>query len=237
VTASDWLIQALNFRQRERIRFLYHRNLFHALKHGETTPSFKPFRENRCLFVHVPKTGGLSVTTGLFLGELAGNHQSAYLLKLLYRDEFDAMFKFAFVRNPWARVFSAYTFLRQRRVHARDAAIAKKLVLPYDNFGEFVRYGLNPRRIYHSVHLVPQFEFLCDKDKNILMDFVGRFEALDRGFSHVQKMLGLKGRQLPHRHRTIREESYRDAYDRETTAIIGALYRTDVELFGYHFDT
>ncbi len=82
--------------------------------------SLQPFDRLRCIFVHIPKAASVSVCRGLF-GELAGGHAHIGVYQLAFSHlEFSSYFKFAFVRNPWDRLFSAYAFLRDGGMDESD---------------------------------------------------------------------------------------------------------------------
>lgn len=71
------------------------------------------FDDNRFIFIHIPKVAGISL-----IHALGFEHEHRWHMPLKYyqhisEEKFEQYFKFAFVRNPWDRVFSAYQFLAQ----------------------------------------------------------------------------------------------------------------------------
>jgi hypothetical protein len=112
---------------------------------------------------------------------------------------------------------------------------------------------------------MPQHNFLFDKEENLLVDFVGKFERLQEDFNKVCKRLGISKSTLPHinksfdfntkvsrrlikilskilflssktRHPPI-SKSYKEYYDNESKEFVSELYRKDIESFGYRFDS
>ena len=69
--------------------------------------SLRSYDEYKCIFVHVPRTGGVAIAKSLF-GNLGGSHISISLYRKVFSDVFDGYYKFTFVRNPWDRLVSAY---------------------------------------------------------------------------------------------------------------------------------
>lgn len=199
--------------------------------------------DRKCIFIHIPRTGGSSIEDVIwpgerteadlwmgFVGPYHNKHQTGGLQHLLatqVRDElgeqcFDAYFKFSFVRNPWDRAVSQY-MLTCRRPDLRQ------YIGMHDN-DSFKRYlELIARR--EHVQWAPQHRFLHDAGGNLLVDYVGRFERLERDAALVFLRLGLDAK-LPHSHATERLP-IDEYYDDEAVATVAAMYERDIELLGY----
>jgi len=218
-----------------------------------------------CLYVHIPKTAGQSIEQ-FFMNKLGlswdtdreqlllGNNtdpsrgteklshlsaaeyvQSGYLTQA----EFDRLFKFSFVRNPWERIVSEYRY--RNYFHHRSFRDFLKHRLPAPSWDDKYR------------HIMSQYDMLHDQQGKLLVDFVGRFESLQRDFTQVCSQLGIADSKLPHRNpsdkksRNLkrklrnwlyfngenRKEHYLDFYDEETIDIVSRLYIKDIEAFGY----
>lgn len=207
-----------------------------AMRLGDGEYSYRPFDEQRCIFVHVPKTGGVSISRALF-GSLAGGHATIRHYQMVFaRREFDSYFKFAFVRNPWDRLYSAYRFLRAGGMTTRDAEWAERNLSVFSSFDDFVRHWVTPANIYLYDHFVPQVEFLRLPGQSAhILDFVGRFENLEQDFSQVCAKLGQNAR-LTHENRTDdTSTAYRQAYSPEARYRVAVAYRDDIEALGYEF--
>jgi hypothetical protein len=212
---------------------------FQAMRHIETARgrSLKPFDDHRCIFVHIPKCAGISVSRTLF-GNLGGAHLTVPHYQLIFSErEFEEYFKFTFVRNPWDRLVSAFRFLKRGGVNPGDWAWARDNLGRYDGFDEFVRRWVNRRSVHRWKHFVPQHRFVCEPgDEVTRVNFVGYFENLGEGFEHVRRRLGVPTR-LKHLNPTRgRSLDYRDAYTAETRDIVAEVYAEDIRIFGYDFD-
>jgi hypothetical protein len=84
-----------------------------------------------------------------------------------------------------------------------------------------------------AAHFAPQMRWLTDGRGNLLTDFIGRFENIDRDFSDVAARLGLSP-ELPVLNRSSHRH-YREYYDAVTREIAAQFYRRDVEAFAYEF--
>jgi hypothetical protein len=203
--------------------------------------------EHRCIFVHIPKTGGSSIEDVLwpgqrtgkdlwmgFVSRFANKYQTGGLQHLLARqirlevgtDVFDQYFKFAFVRNPWDRAISQYASM-VRRPDLREYIGMKE----DSSFADYLK--MIERRSH--VQWEKQIEFVQDESGRVVVDFVGRFERLAQDARIVFDRLGLSDAQLPHSnpssHRPYREYFSGDARDQ-----IRRLYARDIERFGYSYE-
>ncbi|ESQ15939.1 MAG TPA: sulfotransferase [Chromatiaceae bacterium] len=213
--------------------------------------------KHRFLFVHIAKTGGTSVRAALAMRRWADpwywpmflcsrfSHLSGHRIgtkfprhakviaarELLPRDYFDALFKFAFVRNPWDLQVSSFHHIRRERAHYLGG---------HQNFADFLRWKLDPERPYQfhidtSIEL--QSDYLIDLHGNLLVDFIGRYEHLEQDFQTACKHIGLRGISLPHRRRAHdRKQDYRHYYDDASRELVAHYFAPDIERLGYAFD-
>jgi hypothetical protein len=198
--------------------------------------SLVPFDTDRCIYVHIPKAAGISVKESLF-GCRGGGHLPLRIYELIFSPlEFAEYFKFAFVRNPWDRVFSAFTYLKAGGGHAGDRKWADQHLNNYADFGSFVRQWLTPRNIYTEKHFIPQHEFICLRGQ-LVLDFVGYYESLTADFAKVCRRFH-RTAALTWRNRTPREgDGYRAHYTEDMRRIVADVYRKDIELLGYDFES
>ncbi len=196
--------------------------------------TLSPFDEHRCIFVHVPRTGGMSIAKSLF-GNLAGSHIPVSTYQAIFgKTVFDAYFKFTFVRNPWDRLVSAYRYILAGGAQVPHDLDMQRAILPFNGFRDFVASWLTKTKCREGVHFLPQSEFICTDDSRIGVDYVGHFETLAQDFEHVRDRLGIQT-DLAHLNASARK-GYAGYYDAETRDIVADLYRRDIELLGYEFD-
>src|SRR3954465_5712000 len=74
----------------------------------------------KCIFIHIPKTAGVSISKSLF-GNYTDHANIDWYLKHYEKRTVEQYYKVAFVRNPWDRLYSAYVFLRQGGMYEADA--------------------------------------------------------------------------------------------------------------------
>ena len=164
--------------------------------------SLQETEKANAIFVHIPKTGGVSVAKSLF-GSHVASHTPLHMYLALYGGrQFDAMYKFCFVRNPWTRVASAYQFLKAGGLTEADRAWALTHLGEFTSLDDFVTRGLPRDEVRKWVHFRSQTDFLIDpRTGGVGVDFLGRFERLEKDFDTIAKRLGLV-RELPHLNKT-----------------------------------
>jgi hypothetical protein len=195
------------------------------------------------IFIHVPKTGGTSIMYALWdyactpdsvgagrptalnspCSDQFDKHVTTAELKAqLPRKIFRGYFKFMFVRNPWDLAVSYYHFYSQNKEHRLYEAVSQ-----FKSFEEYLewRAGFGVRQQNH---------YCCDSDGGMLVDFVGRYETLDRDFKKVCGLIGVLPTKLP-RLNSSKHDDYRTYYNTKTKKLIKATYLEDIKLFGYKF--
>jgi hypothetical protein len=230
------LLNALSrYRSARREARMVHKlkRLRHEVSPGGYT--LASFDRHRCIFVHIPKCAGVAVCQSLFGNLGAGHHPVGTLRKVFGTACFDSYFKFAFVRNPWDRLLSAWEFLQRGGFHAADARWAQRHLSRYEDFDAFVRGWVTPENVAASVHFRPQTDFLHLPEGGSGVDFIGRYENLETDFRKVCEQLGIQTVLQSLNAGPLRD--YRDAYDRDTRRIVDSVFRRDIVELDYCFDT
>lgn len=186
------------------------------------------FRIHRpqCVFIHIPKTGGMSIRRGVFGGHYDGPEYERL------PDDWRGIFTFAFVRHPLDRLCSAF------RMFTRRPTPSAPMRSPDLSFDEFWRYAsdetichLNrkpktPESIRH--HTIPQTHPANMLDK---AEFVGRFERFSDDWVKIAERLGVM-KPLPHWNGTTNKH-WSDTIPAELLPEIVAWYAADFDQLGY----
>lgn len=184
--------------------------------------------DQRCVFIHVPKTAGASVSSALNVTGFG--HLSIKWFPERY-------FSCSFVRNPWDRVVSAFFYLNQGGVNVVDQFNNWFYLSRYKgDFSSFVKgeFGEEKPRIFKEMHFKPQYKYICDTKNRLAVDFLGRYGNLKRDFQKLNEKLDLSLDSLPHLHESHHRD-YKDYYSDQTRKLVAQAYEEDIELFDFNF--
>lgn len=200
--------------------------------------------EARVLFVHVQKTGGLTVEQ-LLLDALPGATRppgGRHLpLQRILRDhpELADHWTFGFVRNPWARLWSWWSMIQRRGevAAAGNAQVAATVrqstfwsrALEYPDFETFVLQGAEEFPRLRR----PQVDYLRCPEKSA--DFIGRTEHLADDLAVVWERLGLDRPAEVERRNAGPGTDYREQFSARARAHVARAFAPDVREFGYEF--
>ena len=173
------------------------------------------FYSTRTIFIHIPKTAGVSLVKSIFGHVTLEGHRSVSFYKQVFGTRYSDFFTFTIVRNPWDRLYSAYKFLQKGGINIHDKNAFETHLSIYKDFEDFVLNGLNEKIIWEIMHLIPQYEFVCDKNGKIIVDYVGQFENLDKSVDDINNILKSDFK-LEHHNKTQKKD-YKDIY---TTGMI-----------------
>jgi hypothetical protein len=192
------------------------------------------------LFIHIPRTGGSSVSMGLYGTQVFMHHSAAYF-KAIDPEVFSSSFKFTIVRNPWDRVVSVYHLLKAGGSDVVEVWNHDKYVELRDlSFDRFVADWLWPRKdclTSLDVCLWPQTYFTHSRNGEILVDCICRWEDLETDMVLLKEKHGLDIMRLRINESINRIScDYRDYYQsHKTIQMISEIYSSDISAFGYKF--
>lgn len=198
--------------------------------------------KKKFVFIHVPKTGGTSLSVVLrkyasysvareykiegkkFLDVSLMKHATALdVKKYVPKAKWDKYFKFCFVRNPWDLFVSLYSWLKPRSKKLKSKSFSKFVTNFYHNLDAAVLMGKG------------QYNFMYNLSGKCLVDFVGKFEDYDSSIRTIEKRVGIPITSLVRWINKTKHAPYRKYYNNKTKSMIAEVCANDIKCFGYTF--
>ena len=235
----------------------------------------------KVLFLHVPKTAGTSIKAALkdsknILTEnnkiiqnsnfFHAHHLNVMNFKMsnslrfrliLGKENWDKLWKVAFVRNPWDRYVSNWKWLtRKESLYPKKGWSARGWKgqdgdISFEDFVRQIELCYTDSKVLHDYnhdkwHLRNQIEHLCDPDGKIMVDHVARYENLEEEFYLICKKAEEEF-SLPYLNHTGHysgedkvyeplKEHYSKYYNEELKQIVSDRCVADIEAFNYKFE-
>ena len=203
--------------------------------------------KHKTVFIHIPKTAGQSVELA-YLQDLGltwqtraplllqpneirsiGPPRLAHLtyeeyIKYHYASQeiLNNYFTFSFVRNPYTRAISFYKYSSNQD----------------KSFNEFICTDLPRLHQEQKWFFQAQSRFVCDAEHKLMVNYLGKFEAIESNFKTVASHSGLQSKKLPRRNVSkIKNKSaitLRDPmnnFNQASLDIINEIYEDDFDNF------
>lgn len=218
--------------------------------------------ENKFVFVHIPKTGGISITDAIQSNDGPGGwmykhpklnksvrivtHVYAKEIRTFMGESYNDFFTFGIVRNPWERLYSLYNFsCTKQQKRSSEFKIWSQKEYKEKGFKWFLLENelKAPRVKLIPVHTIvsqttPQAEWLTDDNNNLIVDFVGRYETLKQDFITISQIINNKNtlKWLNKTTGEVNSSKYKKAYDNEMIDFVSTYHKRDIDLFEYTFE-
>lgn len=173
------------------------------------------------IYISIPRTGTNSIHS--VLGQVENeNHRS---IRTIERKGFS----FGFVRNPFDLLVSWFQYHRQ---------FQKQYTQYHDDFLTWINKGcpchwpVDLMEWKGITHPLNQWEYLCNLDGEIIVDFVGRYERLQQHFIHVSDVIGNENKALPHIN-AAKHQEWKSYYTPKALALVKTQFEKDFKIFNY----
>jgi len=197
--------------------------------------------EHKFIFVHIPKCAGCSLKE--HLKENCGNelinsdHHSLDAIFRTFGPQVKDYYKFTFVRNPWDRIVSLYSFWLNQTPNSvfyqwdfEQVNFIKNNNLSFNDFVKLI--PLNNSVFHEKPHLLSYIGHFIKSPSSL--DFIGRIENFQEDLVKIFGQIGIK-MQKDRWSNKSKHKHYSEYYNNETRDIIAKQYSKDIEYFGYEF--
>ncbi len=206
------------------------------------------------IFVHIPKTGGTSMTLALEdrvmkddiligdtpkaikrRGRLKGVKAAGRIWKHATLADVDGLvsltqikraFTFTLVRNPWDRLVSYYNWLQDQSFDNPAVTLARTR-----DFSGFLKAHNTVRSLVRQ----PVVQYMTASDGTEQCRLYIRLESFETDAQPLWDHLGFE-LSLPKANRSARARDYRGYYDDADRRLVAQVCADDIARFGYRFD-
>lgn len=201
--------------------------------------------KHKFIFIHIYKNAGTSISTALlpllanklqryanrqlkkvgisYIAEqpFATHSTASDIILTIGEEKFQSYFSFAIVRNPWDWQVSLYKYMLKNSTHHQH-----QLVAEFRDFEDYLNW-----RCTEEVRL--QKDFIYSRSGKLLVNFVGKFETLDKDFQSICRHIGVTAT-LP-KVNVSNNIPYQEFYTEKTKELVRSVFEPDISLFNYSF--
>ncbi len=186
------------------------------------------------VFIHVPRTAGLSVIRTVY----RSNHLRHYTVDQLLNTATGDVLRlprFTIVRNPWDRAVSAYLFARQGGVPGGGQMLHPHRYRgpEFATFATFVREYLAVRNVWKLDGVFRPQSYYLGAAGERAFDHIGNFDRLGETENWLSQTLG-ETVNFVRSNSTVRAH-FHAYYDDELQKLVSRIYKHDIERFGFEF--
>ena len=153
-------------------------------------------------------------------------HGNAATKEAKYIEELKDYFKFSFVRNPWDRWLSWYSFLVKANKKTNDIRL--------EEFEHFLEETLVEKKGIDAYFHINQIDFLKNQAGHIIVDHIGRFEQFEIELQSIFSKLDLPLKEIPLINESFKKD-YRLFYTPKSKALVEEYCAEDIRYFDYRF--
>ena len=196
--------------------------------------------KKKFIFFHVPKNAGCTINRVLYhackqhiiFPKLVYDMQNNYILdgcaerfikqvKIKNPSDF---FKFAFVRNPYDKLVSGWQY----------AMKITKIDISFESFVKNLdKYRRYDTILWHSI--ISQTTHLSDKNNNLLIDWYGKVENIQKDIKIVLDKLNLSMQKID-RLNAIKHKHWTKYYTPKLKDLVYKRFQKDFENFNYDYN-
>jgi len=198
------------------------------------------------VFIHIPKTAGTSLNQALGLKATLTTplHARARDIMPFLHLIAPRMIAIAFVRHPYTRFISLYNFARAEESLYHSTKDPKSA--PYGKHPDYdlllnksleecaellIQNKLGNPRVWPN-NWSPQVEWLVDRDRKLIVDFIGHVESMAADLDRLKQLHGISSEPVPWLNKCSKSEKNPPLSSR-TLELLRSYYKRDFEMLGY----
>ena len=189
-----------------------------------------PFLSPECFFVHIPRTGGTSLTkifgkkSKCDLENLGGYYKKDKLTYILAHCTIKNLIDLNLIRQENLKNF--YTFTCVRNIFDRLVSIYLEKWKTRDIYEPTLSTAIDNL-------FIPQKEFICINNE-VVVNEIFRFEQYENMINKVSIILNRPAKDMRRLNKTNHKD-YRHYYSLENKTKVEQMYKEDIDFFGFVF--
>ena len=178
------------------------------------------------IFIHIPKTAGVSIGHGFMRdGHLKPGFRVTHSYgKNLVSEHDKNRIVLGVVRNPYDRLWSLYEFYRKKRKNIQTDISFENFILDYEK-------DFYPKGEKFSTCL----DYLTDKDGKMLTTDIIRFENLEKDYASFCEKYQIQNT-LKHANKNEEKEPNPE-YTPQMREVVERVFRKDLDTFNYSYES
>lgn len=180
------------------------------------------------IYLRLHRVGGTSTAMALGVDKIHCSAKEA--INCVGRPVWDSTYKFAFVRNPFAKAVSTYNHFPKN-----DRFQMKSNPITFDDWISRIYGPKKDAKYYFSASFFQsQSDWLKDHQGVISLDKIAKLENIEEDFADILEKLGLQA-PIPHVNGS-KIVDYRTYYTEKSYELVRNWHQEDLNNFGYTFD-
>ena len=200
----------------------------------------------RCIFVHIPKTGGSSIEKiiwspaertieNLWMGFIKPHYNkyqtgglqhlfASHIAQEVSAECFNSYYKFSMIRNPFDKIISQYKYMSSRS-DLRDFIGMQEP----DSFAQYLDLIAKKKHVQWD----QQYKFIVDEHGELMVNDILRFENFNNEVSALFNRLKIPFNNIPHENKSSQRKKTTSYYCKETYQQVAEMYSADFKRFNY----
>jgi hypothetical protein len=193
---------------------------------------FEMLDNSKSVFVHIPKNAGSTVSKTFFNTNVYLGHYKWWFYQACLKEKYEDYFSFAFKRDPYTRLVSAYSYIKRGGNSLNDKNFYSANSAKFKSFDIFVSQLEKDINMRSWVHFQPQTDFIFDHSDKLRIKHLASFESFNEEMKKIEKIIPAVN-EISHQKKGNNSGPEQLLTNDKTINIIRDIYARDFQLLGY----